>query len=86
MKNQAQRQYTIRKVPPSIDRALRKKAREQKRSLNSVVLEAMAENVGLGVEEDVYADLDFLIGSWVQDPKTDQVLKTQREVDLRDWQ
>lgn len=37
-------QYTIRKVPSLVDVALRRRAREQGRSLNEVVVEALARD------------------------------------------
>lgn len=77
-------QYTIRRVPPSVDAALRAKARRQGKSLNAVALEAL--RTGAGVAEAVrYHDLDSFFGSWVADEATDKALKDQRKVDPDLW-
>jgi hypothetical protein len=78
-------QYTVRDVPKSVDAALRKKAREQGKSLNAVLVEALAAKAGTASERVVHTDLDALIGSWVADPAIDAALREQRQVDLRDW-
>lgn len=81
----AQAQYTIRNVPRSVDRALRKRAAEQGRSLNTILLEALATAASVANEPRVHDDLDHLIGSWVHDPATERALDEQRKVDPRDW-
>jgi len=43
-------QYTIRKVPNSLDVALRRRAREQGKSLNDVAIEALARGAGVSGE------------------------------------
>jgi hypothetical protein len=40
-------QYTIRQVPKQIDKALRARARAEKKSLNTLALEALARHAGL---------------------------------------
>lgn len=77
-------QYTIRRVPASVDAALRAKARRQRRSLNAVALDAL--RTGAGVAEKVgYHDLDSFFGSWVNDAATDKALKDQRKIDPDLW-
>lgn len=79
-------QYTIRNVAPSVDRSFRKKAREQKKSLNQVLIEALQKEAGVVATVRVYDDLDSLIGSWVRDPETEKALQEARKVDPRDWE
>ncbi|MBI3299247.1 MAG: antitoxin [Elusimicrobia bacterium] len=77
-------QYTIRKVPASVDAALRAKARRQGKSLNAVALEAL--RTGAGVAEQVrHRDLDSFFGSWVPDEAADKALKDQRRIDPDLW-
>ena len=85
MKLNAKKQYTIRNVPRSVDQALRKKAARQRKSLNSVILEALIKDADVGTESKVYDDLDRLIGSWISDPEMERAFKEQREIDPRDW-
>lgn len=80
------RQYTIRQVPSSVDRALRRKAKERKISLNALVLHALEVEAGVTVERRENHDLDEFFGSWVSDPEVDRALAEQRRVDPRDWE
>ncbi|MBI4716538.1 MAG: Arc family DNA-binding protein [Planctomycetes bacterium] len=77
-------QYTIRRVPEAVDRALRKRAREQGRSLNEVALAALAQAVAPG-QPKVYTDLDGLIGTWVEDPEFDRAVAEQDQIDEDAW-
>jgi hypothetical protein len=78
-------QYTIRGVPRSVDRALRRKAREQGKSLNAFVIEALRTAAGVAAEAPEHHDLDAFIGSWVEDPETEAALREQRTIDEADW-
>jgi len=78
-------QYTLRNVPPVVDRALRRRAVRSAKSLNEVALEALALGAGLANETKERHDLDFLIGSWVEDPAVDHALADQRKVDEAIW-
>ena len=64
-------QYTVRSVPEAIDRALRQRAKREGKSLNTVVIEAIAR--GLETDEGAaeHTDLDHLIGTWQEDPGFD---------------
>lgn len=79
-------QYTIRDVPFSVDRVLRKRAAERGVSFNRVLVEALEKAAGVGAEPKTYDDLDGLIGSWVADPEVDGALAEERRVEPRDWQ
>ena len=78
-------QYTLRKIPPHLDRALRHRARVQRKSLNEVALDALLTGVGLTAEPVKRRDLSDLIRTWVEDPETDTVLRDQRRIDLELW-
>jgi hypothetical protein len=58
------RQYTLRGVPPSIDRAARRRAQDEGKSLNAVAMEALARGLGLDAMPVEHTDLDTLIGTW----------------------
>ncbi len=79
------RQYTIRNVPPSVDRVLRRRAAERGTSLNGLVLDVLAREAGIGGQARVYEDLDAFAGTWVHDPAVDDALRDVRRVDERDW-
>lgn len=78
-------QYTLRNVPPALDRALRRRAKQLDKSLNEVALEALVRGVGIESELKEQHDLDFLIGSWVEDPAVDEALAAQRSIDADLW-
>jgi hypothetical protein len=79
-------QYTIRNVPTAVDRALRRKASEQKRSLNQVLLAAISREAGAGEGAGVlHHDMDHLAGKWVEDPDFDAALAAQDEIDPELW-
>jgi len=78
-------QYTIRNVPPRLDRALRQKAEERGISLNTLVVRVLEAEVGLSPPRRTYDDLDDLFGTWVHDKAVDRALVEQRKVDPKDW-
>ena len=84
MKSKASIQYTLRQVPREIDSALRKKSRRERKSLNQVAIEALS--AGLAVNGAVrYHDLDFAIGTWVEDKEFDAAIKDQDKIDEVLW-
>jgi hypothetical protein len=78
-------QYTLRNVPPHLDRALRRRAREQQKSLNEVALDALLAGAGLAAKRVRRRDLRDLVGSWVEDPETEAALAEQRRIDPELW-
>jgi HicB family len=83
MKQKAQSvQYTLRGVPPEVDRALRRKAAERKQSLNQLVIDELVAAV---VGEKRRADFSDLVGKWTPDPAFDEVVAAQRRIDYDKW-
>ncbi len=78
-------QYTIRSVPAAIDRALRQRARSEGKSLNEVALDVLRRGLGLDGPAPEHHDLDFLIGTWVEDPAFDEAVAAQDQVDEDLW-
>jgi hypothetical protein len=78
-------QYTLRHIPPKVDAALRRKAKEQGVSLNRAAVAALAHGLGLSEEKPVYHDLDDLAGTWVDDPVFDEVIRQMDTVDPDLW-
>ena len=80
-------QYTVRDVPANINLALRRKAREEGRSLNQILREALANVAGpVGASPPVHDDLDHLSGTWEHDPRFDQAIVAQDRIDESSWQ
>lgn len=83
MRRQAESiQYTIRGVPPEVDRVLRQKAAVRNQSLNRVILDELTvANIG----ERRKADFFDLAGRWTPDPAFDEILAAQRQIDPEKW-
>ncbi len=83
MKKQARDlQYTIRGIPPEVDRALRRRAANRKQSLNQVIVDELtAATTGLRKR----ADFRDVVGQWTPDPAFDEILATQRRIDPDQW-
>jgi len=78
------KQYTVRKIPDYLDKLAREKARKSQKSLNSVLLEALAR--GLDADSQaVYQDMDDLAGTWVADSSIDAALETFHQIDEDLW-
>ena len=78
-------QYTIRSLPASLDEAIRKRVEEERKSLNTVVVEALMEAFGLSGSAPAHRDLGELAGSWVEDAAVDEALGAQRGIDDEMW-
>lgn len=78
-------QYTLRNIPPSLDRALRQKARREGRSLNEVAVEALRRAMGLGDEPVRHRSLKGIRGTWREDPEFDAALAEQDRIDEELW-
>jgi hypothetical protein len=78
-------QYTIRKVPDSLDEALRRAARERGKSLNEVAIEALARGAGVAGERNRQRNLADIAGTWRKDPAFDSALGAQDTIDEEMW-
>ncbi len=79
-------QYTVRGVPPDVDRALRERAHRERRSLNQLLLSALAHEAGVAESPDAtYDDLDYLAGRWRENRDFDRALEAQDQVDEDLW-
>ena len=78
-------QYTLRKIPRPVDKALRERARREGRSLNGVALEALARGCGVADVRVKQRDLSDIAGTWVEDPALDGAIADQDVVDEDLW-
>ena len=78
-------QYTIRAIPSAIDRALRRRAKQEDKSLNAVTVEALARGLELDAVPIEHNELDALIGSWVEDKGFDQAMADFEMIDEAAW-
>ena len=81
----AVRQYTIRTVPLAVDKALRRKAEQEGKSLNQAAIDALCAGLGLVNDKPVHTNLDKYIGTWIEDPEFDAVMAEHDVVDPEKW-
>lgn len=77
-------QYTIRNIPPELDRVLKERAKRLNRSVNQVALEALAQSVGETVRR---RNLRSMSGAWSKEEAAafDRSLKLHRVIDEELW-
>jgi plasmid stability protein len=78
-------QYTLRNVPPALDRALRERARREGRSLNDVLLDALRLATGLAEPRVRHRSLNGIRGTWREDPEFDAAIADHDRVDDELW-
>ena len=78
-------QYTLREIPPIVDLELRRRAKAEGKSLNTVAIEALIRGSGLGESPIRQRDLGDVAGTWHEDSDFDQVVADQDRVDERLW-
>jgi hypothetical protein len=78
-------QYTIRNVPRTLDAALRRAARERRKSLNEVAIEALARGAGVSGERGRQRDLGDIAGTWRKDPAFDRAVAALDTTDEEMW-
>lgn len=65
--------------------ALRRRAQEQRRSLNEVALEALAQGAGVSGEQSPRRDLQDIAGTWHKDRAFERAIAEQDSVDEEMW-
>ncbi len=75
-------QYTIRGIPPSVDRALRTRSRAGGVSLNEAIVEVLAEAAGSTIARK-RRSLGDIAGAWRADKATEDALRDQDRLDER---
>ncbi len=78
-------QYTIRNIPEALDTALRERAKQEKRSLNEVVIQALVRAMGFTRDAIRHRDLSDVAGTWREDPAFNQAISDQHSVDEELW-
>lgn len=79
-------QYTVRDVPAHVDRALRRRASDEGKSLNRLLCDALAKEAGVDAASPIlHHDLDAVAGTWDDDPEFDRVIVEQDRVDEAMW-
>jgi hypothetical protein len=77
-------QYTLRHIPPELDRALKQEAKQRGLSVNQLVLELLRKSTGLAPKR---RNLREMPGAWSKQEakRFDQLLAEQRRIDEEVW-
>ena len=78
-------QYTLRGIPDALDKAIRRRAREESKSLNEVTVEALADGLGFGEASLARRDLSDIVGTWKREASVEAALAAQDSVDEDLW-
>jgi plasmid stability protein len=80
---------TLRNLPSDLDKAIRKRARGKRMSVNKAVIGLLEEHLTQDKMKraELYHDLDALCGSWTEDAAAafDRALAKQRAIDPDVW-
>jgi len=81
-------QLTIRNLPPEIDEAIRRRARERNISIDQSITELLSEAIGMPKSAATRRDLSDLAGTWSdeQAQEFEEALRRQRGIDEEIWQ
>jgi hypothetical protein len=78
-------QYTIRRIPPAIDNAIRERARATGKSLNEAAVEALQEGTGTAGSPRKRRDLGDIAGTWKSDKAAEAAFADQDRIDEYLW-
>jgi hypothetical protein len=78
-------QYTVCGIPPTLDAALRQRARASRKSLNEAAIDALAEGAGLVGAPRKRRNLSDIAGTWKADKAFDDAVAAQDRVDEDLW-
>lgn len=81
-------QLTIRNLPPEIEQAIRRRARERHISINQSITELLSEAMGIPKSAEKQRDLSDLAGTWSDEEaqEFEEALRRQRGIDEEIWQ
>jgi ribosomal protein S24E len=82
---------TIRGIDSSVSEKLKQVAKNEKKSVNQLVLDMIKQNIGMQKRKKYtkkYNDLDHLFGIWTDDEfnKIQGVIDSQRKIDRELWE
>lgn len=78
-------QYTLRRISNALDAILRRRAHEQRKSLNSVAIEALARGAGVTGRAVRQRDLHDIAGTWREDRAFARTREAHEAIDAELW-
>jgi hypothetical protein len=82
---------TIRGIDSSVSSKLKQVAKNERKSVNQLVLDMIKQNIGMQKRKKYtkkYNDLDHLFGKWTdaEFDKIQSIINSQRKIDLELWE
>ena len=82
---------TIRGIDPSVSSKLKQVAKNEKKSVNQLVLDIIKQNIGMQKDKKytkIHDDLDHLFGIWTdaEFEKIQGIVDSQRKIDGELWE
>ncbi len=82
---------TIRGIDSSVSSKLKQVAKNERKSVNQLVLDMIKQNIGMHKRKKYtkkYNDLDHLFGKWTdaEFDKIQGIINSQRKIDLELWE
>jgi hypothetical protein len=78
-------QYTLRNIPKPLDQALRRRARDQGKTLTAAAVDAMARGLGLSEAPVRHRSVRDVVGALQKDHELRAALSDQRRIDPELW-
>lgn len=79
-------QYTIRNIPPALDRVIRKRSAQSGKSFNQTVIDLLSQQTFGTTEPRQDDNFDWLFGKNTLDESFDDAIEKLSKVDKRLWQ
>jgi hypothetical protein len=79
-------QYTIRNIPPVVDKIIRKRSKQNGKSFNQTVVDLLALQTLGSTEIKVDNNFDWLFGANTLDKTFDAAIKDLSRIDEQLWQ
>ncbi len=79
-------QYTIRSIPPAVDRVIKKRSKQTGKSFNQTVIDLLTLQT-LGTTKPLVDDnFDWLFGANTLDESFDEAINDLSQIDKKLWQ
>ena len=79
-------QYTIRNIPPAVDRVIRKRSQQYGKSFNQTVVELLVlQTFGTTKVPDLVDNFDWLYGANTLEPSFDEAINNVSRVEDELW-
>lgn len=79
-------QYTIRDIPPSVDKVIRKRSKQTGKSFNQTVVDLLSLQTFGTTKPKIDANFSWLYGQNTLDDSFDEAVKKLSQVDKKLWQ